>query len=53
MHSKEGIGLGVIDGDSEVVPIAVEDKMRIEGRGRGPLPLEFGGGEVKGKEWRE
>jgi hypothetical protein len=33
-----------------VVPIAVEDKMRIKGFGRGPTPLEFGGGEVKGKK---
>jgi hypothetical protein len=33
-----------------VVPIAVEDKVRIEGVGRGPIPLEFGGGEVKGKK---
>jgi hypothetical protein len=33
-----------------VVPIAVEDKMRFEGLGRNPSPLEFGGGEVKRKK---
>ena len=47
---KEGIRLGVIDGDCEVAPIAVEDVMRFEGFGRGPIPLGFGGGDVTSRK---
>ena len=30
--------------------MTVEDKMRFEGVDRGPRPLKFGGGEVKGRK---